>query len=70
MIVGFLITSQVPSSFPLARKIESNKIHGHAILSNLLGYDFLTRYGDVADHVSKATKLQALSVVRDIFVIY
>lgn len=70
MIVGFPITSKIPLGFPAALKITSTKIHGYAILSNLLGYDYTARHGEIVDHISKPLKTEALSVVKDIFGIY
>ncbi|MDO7803706.1 type II toxin-antitoxin system PemK/MazF family toxin [Lactiplantibacillus pentosus] len=67
MIVGFPITSQILHGFPGALKIESNKVHGYAVLTHLLGYDYSARSGEVVDHLSKALKQQALSAVKDIF---
>lgn len=70
MVVGFPITSKVPRGFPGALKIESNKVHGYAILTNLLGYDYSARSGEVVDHLSKALRLKALAAVKDIFDIF
>lgn len=70
MIVGFPITSKVPSGFPGVLKIESNKVHGYAILTNLLGYDYSDRSGEVVDHLSKALRFKALEAVKDIFDIF
>ncbi|MFD1420571.1 type II toxin-antitoxin system PemK/MazF family toxin [Lactiplantibacillus songbeiensis] len=67
MIVGFPITSTIPNGFPAALKIEHTKIHGYAVLSNVLGYDFQARHGEVVDHVSRATKVQALAAIKDVF---
>lgn len=70
MIVGFPITSKLPVNFPLGLRIQTDKVHGYAVLSNLMGYDFLARNGEIVDHVNRATKQQALQAIQDIFVLY
>ncbi|MFC6288848.1 type II toxin-antitoxin system PemK/MazF family toxin [Levilactobacillus angrenensis] len=70
MIAGFPITSKLPAHFPVGLKIQGNKIHGFAVLSNLLGYDFIARNGEVVDHVNQVTLKQALSGIRDMFELY
>lgn len=67
MVVGFPITSKLPHNFPTALKISGSKIHGYAVLSNLLGYDYTARHGEVVDHLNKALKTKALEAIRDIF---
>ncbi|WP_317637429.1 type II toxin-antitoxin system PemK/MazF family toxin [Lactobacillus xylocopicola] len=69
MIVGFPITSKVPNGFPAGLQINGSKIHGTAILTNLLGYDYKARAGEVADHVNPAILVEALDAIRDIFAI-
>ncbi|MFT8993452.1 MAG: type II toxin-antitoxin system PemK/MazF family toxin [Lentilactobacillus hilgardii] len=70
MVVGFPVTSTIPKDFPLALKLDTTKIHGYAILTNLLGYDFLARHGEVSEHISNALKSRALDAIKDIFAIY
>ncbi|MFD1550136.1 type II toxin-antitoxin system PemK/MazF family toxin [Levilactobacillus fuyuanensis] len=70
MVVGFPITSVVPDGFPAGLKLENTEIHGIAVLSNVLGYDFAARNGEIVDHVSKALRIRALEAVKDIFGIY
>ncbi|GEO74358.1 mRNA-degrading endonuclease [Levilactobacillus namurensis] len=67
MIAGFPITSAVPNGFPMALKINGNKIHGYAILSGLLGYDYVARNGEIVESVSRATRYQAANAIKDIF---
>ncbi len=67
MIVGFPITSNIPAGFPAALKISGAKIHGYAIVSHLLGYDYEARNGQVTDHISKSVLTGALASVKDIF---
>ncbi|WEV43824.1 type II toxin-antitoxin system PemK/MazF family toxin [Lactobacillus sp. ESL0684] len=70
MVVGFPITSKVPREFTVSMKISTKKINGYAIFSNLLGYDYSARHGQVIDHLNKALRMQALAAVKDIFGIY
>lgn len=70
MVVGFPITSKLPVHFPVGLRISGHKIQGYAVLSNLIGYDFIARHGEVVDRVSKATFNQALNGIKDIFEIY
>jgi len=70
MVVGFPVTSKLPAYFPVGLRIQGSKIHGFAVLSNLLGYDFLARNGEVVDSVSRATRKQALSGIKDMFELY
>ncbi|GBG94012.1 cell growth regulatory protein [Ligilactobacillus salitolerans] len=67
MVVGFPITSKIRSDFPAAMKINSQKIHGYAVFSNLLGYDYIARNAELVDHVDQVQKIQALSAVKNIF---
>lgn len=70
MVVGFPITSKLPAYFPVGLKIQEDKIRGFAVLSNLLGYDFVARNGEIVDHVNKITFKQALSGIKDMFELY
>lgn len=67
MVVGFPITSRIPNHFPASLKISSNNIHGYAILTNLLGYDFCARNGEIVDHISNNIKVRSLDAIKDIF---
>jgi len=70
MIVGFPITSaNIDPAFPRTAmiKIDDQSIHGHAILTGLLGYDYIARHGEIVGTVNRATKQKALSAVRNIF---
>ncbi|MFC6315365.1 type II toxin-antitoxin system PemK/MazF family toxin [Lapidilactobacillus achengensis] len=70
MVVGFPITSKIPKGFPAALSVKGVKINGFAITSNMLGYDYAARNGEVVDHVSKVLRLKALAAVKDIFDFY
>ena len=68
MVVGFPITSKdLPLGFDFSLTINTSKIRGHAIVANILGYDFEARHGEVVDHVNTATLQEAMSAVKDIF---
>lgn len=67
MIARFSITSSIPNGFPMALKVNGNKIHGYAIFSGLLGYDYFARNGEIVEQISRSTKHQAIEDVKDIF---
>jgi len=70
MIVGFPITSsKTPENFPssVLIKIDDQSIHGHAVLSRLLGYDYVEGNGQIVGAVNRIAKQKALDAVKNIF---
>lgn len=67
MVVGFPITSKTHVQRPFQFELTGHKIHGHVMLTGMLGYDYLARDGKISDHASKKELTMALNAVRDIF---
>lgn len=70
MIVGFPITSSIlAQNMPSATimKIEDQSIHGYAVFSGLLGYDFQARHGRIVGEVNRNARQKAMMAVRSIF---
>lgn len=70
MIVGFPITSQAPANLFTKIAVNTDNIHGYIITSNLLGYDYVARQGEIIGPVNAEIKNHALSYVKSIFDIF
>lgn len=67
MIVGFPITTKtfIPEPFQFA--LHGHEIHGHVILTGMLGYDYIARSGKLAGHASEIELAQAIAATKNIF---
>ncbi|MFC0378632.1 type II toxin-antitoxin system PemK/MazF family toxin [Levilactobacillus acidifarinae] len=70
MVVGFPITSsEIAQTMPAATimRIEDQSIHGYAVFSGILGYDYQARHGKIVGEINRNSRKKALIAVRSIF---
>lgn len=68
-VVGFPIATHKPKNDFPAIKLGPHKIHGYVFFSPL-GYDYISRQGEIVEQASRAEREQAMAALRDLLGLY